>query len=569
METGKMQWLIDRINDGKAEYQIHKAGGGKRTHGVIQCPTGYGKSGMIFEDIIWHMLDTKKKGQRLVVNLSTPIIKLCAQQGVDLFSVINGVAKKLGINTRKIRVYNNNSGSGNQLYVENEQISMISGVTCRSFSEFTDDFVGGGLLEPQFQIAIVISCHKSVGKFIGKLGKQALLNTRVVTYLDEAHTVTMSNEECDDDELVKIDLQKLCAICNYLYLVSATNKQELVRIVNSFDTGRDDDDDFIVEITPHQAIDENIICAPTISYQCTDDGIVTPDICKWFMNLVRNNNTEIVHKILVTCNSQEQLKQLRVKLSEMYPVFSTCSNEGAVMQYGKDKKEYGDGVKVFIDDIDKCAAHCFVLHVRQLISGIDVKSISDVIMSKADIDNLNSYDTMVQIIGRALRLGGERGIGFDDRKKKTAYTLVVTTGDKKDDLVNSKLSQFFIRYYGTGNIRFTKSFDKNVKPDSIMHDLMLFEERDLFSAKNGNLLSFVYKEVLIDIEDYVRELTKDRMCFDFWGNPLPYGTKEHEDYVESIIAKFEFGTDSLYLTRFNKNKDLRDAVISLLKKYGF
>ena len=118
-----MQWLIDRINDGKAEYYIHNACGGKRTHGAVQCPTGYGKSGMIFEDIIWHMLDTKKKGQRLVVNLSTPIIKLCAQQGVDLFSVINGVARKLKINTGKIRVYNNNSGSSNQLYVENEQIS--------------------------------------------------------------------------------------------------------------------------------------------------------------------------------------------------------------------------------------------------------------------------------------------------------------------------------------------------------------------------------------------------------------------------------------------------------------
>lgn len=563
MNDNKMQWLIDRVNSGKAEYDIHDACGGNRTHGAIQCPTGYGKSGMIFQDIIWHILDTRAKGERLLVNLSTPIIKLCAQQGIDLLNVVSAVSGTLGIDTRRIGLYNNNSGQSDRLY--DKKLLREMRTNCKSFKkDFLGDFAPNGLFDPAYDIAIVISCHKSVHYFTEMLEKNPPLGMRVVCYLDEAHTVTMSkNEECLDDECVNIDMDRLGAVCNYLYLVSATNKQNLVSAVNAFDFGQDDDS-FLIEITPHRAFKENIICNPVLSFQCVEEGMITPKICKWFMAQVKNANNRIVHKVLVTCYSQEQLKQLRKELKDVYPVFSTCSDEGAVFEHGKESREYGDDVISFMEDIENCGQHCFVLHVRQLISGIDVKSITDVILSKADVDNMNSYATAVQIIGRALRLGKERGIPSDKRVKKFANVLVVTNGALGESMVNSKLAQFFVRYYGTGNIYFTKDFDENVRPDTEKVELDLFTERNLFRGKD--LKEYMYKEVYINVEEYVRDRVAVTALLSSAG--VPYGKKDHDDLVKTILGQFEPGAENIYLTRFCTDSAISDKVVELLDKYG-
>ena len=57
-----------------------------------------------------------------------------------------------------------------------------------------------------------------------------------------------------------IDLENLCRICNNLYLISATNKKNLVEIVNSYNGVNDDS--YIFNIIPADAIEDNIICAP-------------------------------------------------------------------------------------------------------------------------------------------------------------------------------------------------------------------------------------------------------------------------------------------------------------------
>lgn len=114
-------------------------------------------------------------------------------------------------------------------------------------------------------------------------------------------------------------------------------------------------------------------------------------------------------------------------------------------------KVYKDVVE-FNNAIDKCNKNCFVLHIRQLISGIDVTSISDCIIQKNDTNNFNSYAPVIQTIGRALRLGDERGVDIEKRKKKYAGVLIVT--NKDNDTVYTDISFFLGAYYGNGNFKF-------------------------------------------------------------------------------------------------------------------
>ena len=100
------------------------------------------------------------------------------------------------------------------------------------------------------------------------------------------------------------------------------------------------------------------------------------------------------------------------------------------MAKNKTRLEYSNNkfndVVSFIKAIDDCKENCFILHIRQLISGIDVSSISDCIIQKNDTDNYNSYSNIIQTIGRSLRLGKERGKLTEDRLKKHSNVLFVT-----------------------------------------------------------------------------------------------------------------------------------------------
>lgn len=107
MATGKYDWMKDGFNHGTVKFEIYDTG---RHHGTIQMPTGSGKSALIFLDII-RRIDRKDPSRKLVVNISTPIIRLCEQQGNDLLSVISGIkGTTKTIDTNKIAWFINNSG---------------------------------------------------------------------------------------------------------------------------------------------------------------------------------------------------------------------------------------------------------------------------------------------------------------------------------------------------------------------------------------------------------------------------------------------------------------------------
>ena len=563
-EAKKMGWLIDcTIAKNKIESIIANT---NRHHGAISCPTGWGKSGMIFLDMLYRIQQAQENHEKIILNLCTPIIKLCAQQGIDFLEFLSATTKNnkkpicehFNIDKNRICIFNNNSADASKIYQNDEEINVISqyGYDCYKLQDLNDYFIN----DISCNIAIVISCNPSMSKFIDKFKNFTPLKTTIITYLDEAHTISIDNTGIDENT-TKIDLENLCRICNNLYLISATNKKNLVEIVNSYNGVNDDS--YIFNIIPADAIEDNIICAPIIGFTYTKDGVIDANTCISFMQQVRNANNRIYHKILITCNDIAHMKNLRKSLCvKGYTIFATNSNEGVYMVDNKeDRIKEIDNVKSFIDAIDSYQGNCFVLHCQQLISGIDVPCITDTILSKSNTDNDNTYITIIQTIGRCLRLGKERGVNVENRDKKYANVLFVTT--ENNTKVADDLSKFVLSYYGAGNLKFTMNFGTNKHTNTNKADLNLYtNEKTIFGTQ-----VYFYNELILKIEAYIKEkcLSHKRWCV---LHNLVAEKMLQKDLIFLEQQCNEFINGEIYVTKYVGDKTLKKEIDKLLRKYN-
>ena len=551
MATGKMKWLNDGINKGTVTYEIYDTG---RHHGTIQMPTGSGKSALIFLDII-RRIDRKDPSRKLVVNISTPIIRLCEQQGNDLLSVISGIkGTPKTIDTNKITWFINNSGDAS---------NYVTYFDMYRFSDINDYF----LESKKNDVAIIISCHKSLNKVIRWMNKVIKDDSMIdaVTYIDEAHTISYKDVDPDED-LTKINIKTLCKK-SYVYMVSATPKSDVIKLVNSYDLPDKDNDVPIILETPSEAIRANKICCPNVSIEQTEDGNITADICIDYLNVLKTDGR--IHKILVSCKDSEHLKHLQKQLiAAGYTVFSTCAREGMNTIKGQEDATFENTTHSFKDAIefnnaiDKCNKDCFVLHIRQLISGIDVTSISDCIIQKNDTNKFNSYAPVIQTIGRALRLGDERGVDIEKRKKKYAGVLIVT--NKDNDTVYTDISFFLGAYYGNGNFKFytmSTSMKYSNMGMGIVETGAPGDDKDIFAT--SNVINY-WEKVNIDIKNYIKEKVKP-----YIEKMQEIGAKNLQGQlqcaVDIIENKYKMNIESVDLFKYIYDNNFRNDIIKIFE----
>ena len=542
MAENKMQWLIEDHKNGKISYEIQST---HRKHGAISKPTGSGKSSLFINDIIYRIIN--HSGKKLMINISTPIIKLCEQQGNDLMEVIEGVKEYYGINTNEIKYFINNSGDIDS-YKNNKSSSL------HTFSSIYKNFINSS----KCNIAIVINCHPSLSeRMIPWLKKLNNENIDIVTYIDEAHTISSKIATEQDD--TTIDLNVLCEKSS-VYLVSATNKQELVKIVNSYDGVYDDS--YIILETPADAINTNKICAPKVHIKQTTSGEIDFDICNEFMNMITKDGN--IHKVLITCKDTKSLKSLKNQLKENgYKVFSTCSAEGMnwsdTVEYENSNHKFNDVVS-FIKAIDECKTNCFILHIRQMISGIDVGSISDCIIQKNDTDNFNSYSNVIQTIGRSLRLGKERGINVENRSKKYANVLFVT--EESNKTIYSDIEKFLISYYGIGQYEFHIG-NAGIKHSSTTEDIDLGWENMFNNVSSGDTINY-WENIKTNIRKYILEKVKPIIDINKEFG-VPY-RKDIENEIDLIEKKYNESLNGIYIFKYIENKDLRNEVEKIMNE---
>ena len=550
MATGKMSWLIEKHKNGNVSYEIQNT---HRNHGAISKPTGSGKSALFINDIIYRIIHRENK--KLMVNISTPIIKLCEQQGNDLMETLEGVASTYNINLNEVTYFINNSGD-TDAYKKNTESALHS----FNKASFSKEFIN----HPQHNVAIIINCHPSLSERMIpwlKLNNTDELN--IVTYIDEAHTISsriVSSENIDDTE---IDLKTLCEKSS-VYLVSATNKQELVKIVNSFD-GINNDSYIIIE-SPAEAIEANKICAPKVHIKQTTTGEIDFNVCNNFMKFISTDNN--IHKVLVSCKDTKHLETLYKELKDGgYKVYYTCSKTGMNgdgtdnLEFTNSNHKFNDVIS-FIKAIDECKTNCFILHIRQMISGIDVSSISDCIIQKNDTNIFNSYSNVIQTIGRSLRLGSERGKNIEERTKKYANILFVT--EEANESIYQDIDYFLINYYGLGHYKFNIG-KPGIKNSSNNEESVETAWQNMFiPTSSGEEINY-WENVEVNIEQYI--LNKVKPLFDNFENYIgKISYNDIEEQINIIEKKYNENLNGIYIFKYIENKDLRKAIEEIMSK---
>ena len=537
--TNKMQWFIDKYNSNKLDYKI------ANTHanfGTVVMPTGYGKSSVVYEDIL-HTIDTID-ATKVIFNISCPILKLTQQFISDLFSILREIDND---KINGIRFYINSSDNGNNY--SDALRSIGDGIDANSFSNI-DKFFN----DNDARFAIVASCHKSLAKFINKSAKFNDNTAFVINYIDEAHLIDL-HTNLDEDDVVAIDVDKMCRYSIKTYAFTATPNEDVTKAINKYNINSQQN--YIIHVRPIEAIKENIIVAPLVKFIPIGENDHISE--KALIAIMKNaivENPNINHKILVTLKASEDLKELRESLEKLnYKVFSTCAKYG----FGtKEEIKNEDDINKFINDVDSYDGHCFVLHIRQLIQGIDIKSLTDCVLLNTSHGNQKHYRHTIQTIGRILRpYTGERGINKDLRKKKVGrvYFLVPDSAEE----ARSNIEQFVFRYYGFDNV----TFESYSYSEAGIHQNDLFD--NLPHNYTGNDNSAII-ELLCNIEKYIDSQIAPKIKFE-----LKHKAKRKKSIIEAeakqILAKFDAFGKEYNSVELLDNTDLLNKILKMFNKY--
>lgn len=565
-KTNKMQWLIDKYNNGSIEYLIRDT---RENKGTIVAPTGFGKSGVMSADSIWHINNTND-GEKIILHFATPILKLGVQFMNDLTSVITEIFKDK-CDKGEFMFFINSSADGRDYNLDGLNVD------ANRFEFDIEKFEKSTTAK----YALVISCFDSIYKFADKMDYLKSFS-KVATYIDEAHLIVhetrddKSYDNLSEDSKVRwSNLEKLCE-GDYIYALTATPDKYVTSIINK-SANKANLNEYIININASSLIADNIIL-PVKTFLCKvnsnktfndrESTILTSEHCMMFMEMVREDNPNIYHKILVTASNTDHLRSLQDTLSRKgYKVFSTCSRDGA-MSAENDEMTDIDEV-AFINEVDSYEGDCFVIHIKQLRQGIDIKTITDIIMYNSTRVNDGVKRTIVQTIGRSLRpMMGERGVDIEERTKKHSNALFLI-GENDYDAVKSQMFNFIIEYYGVKGVTaftndVTLSFGKVGKFKGTINP---FPTNTGFGDDYFNVLDIIIEELLMKIGEYIKSVIKPRydMALRLTGgkpsrNLIPMALAE----VKNKFSLYDGEHDTATLLT---DTEFMDAVMELFKKY--
>lgn len=163
----------------------------------------------------------------------------------------------------------------------------------------------------------------------------------------------------------------------------------------------------------------------------------------------RSEEDHLYRKVLITCFPGDELQQLRDKFKSMgiAVAWTSAATKKWISIPGEEDKEI-KLVSDFSKQITDYEGNMVILHIKQMIAGVDVNAITSVILRVFD-NTAPNIVKMIQTIGRALRFAaGERGKPENERLKKCGevYCMVQEECWTEDSRF---LIRFFNLIYGT------------------------------------------------------------------------------------------------------------------------
>lgn len=360
--------------------------------------------------------------------------------------------------------------------------------------------------EKQYRITVV--CNPTLQadeKFLDKLNDNTVIKH---FYFDETHTLKKEPKSIDI-ELVEtkksgeakknwVNYKKIFNMISQnngsCHFVSATPTKDNFDTILENNFGLNYDDCFAYRITPLEAINAHMIVPPEFKInKC--DKLTTVSILQMIeivvndINKIKEEKPEYKARILITVNSVDELvyaeRQLNAKYGDEYDVYSTCCAE----KKKKNLSKISDDIIAFKDCIENNERSCFVVHIRQIIAGIDIPSFTHAVFN---MESTTNFIAPIQITGRVLRPGHRFADGSADLTVKNVGYVYVNIEANCDIAV--KAARTLVDYYG--------AIFKFLKPE-------FFEGYSNGSNNRHKRMSQFEDEVaMAAFEDYIKKFLK-------------------------------------------------------------
>lgn len=510
-----MQWLIDAINSNQAEKIFRfRLSDSYLRYGTVCMPTGTGKSGVMIDNILRNIVcGIRNRMIPTVINISCPTLKLAQQLITDLFEVIDGVIHE---KRDTICLVLNSSDSASHYHTYG--FSVYSG----NFSDSLE------LALKENRIIIVASCHRSMQKFINVIeDKKAHTSISLSNYIDESHMLSVKGAFNYSDD-PRVDLLKLKELSFQLYLFSATPDLCMTKMIS-----RNNMEEYIYRMYPIEAIRENLILPPRI--RCFRTAL--PNNVEIYEYVLEESKMFGGNrKIMVTLKSTDEMRHVTDILEQRgYKVFGACAADGFT---GED--DLTDAVK-FAEAVDAWDGDCFVLQIKQLTQGTDIRTLTDAVIPVSNDIGPKTYRHLLQTMGRVMRAApGERGMDYEHRTKKAGNIFFIVDDDSSLNKEES-LKRFAMRYYSMECTEYGEGFSTSAE---------MTEE---------------VKSTKRDITDCV---IRESSVIKFFVNAMGESV-EHE--AENIIMKIDselYGIDVKNIPEYHllDNRSLIDYTVNEIKK---
>jgi superfamily II DNA or RNA helicase len=326
----------------------------------------------------------------------------------------------------------------------------------------------------------------------------------------------LENENCDNKSFIQI-IREFSKLNNNVYLSATIDK-------------RDDFKFYQKDI--REMIEKGYLCDYTINIPIFAEDPTNISVCKY---LIKNH-----HNIIVYCNSQKDGKSIN---KIMNSIMKGCSE---YIDCNTSKKKRNDIINNY-----KSGKLPFLVNVRILVEGFDSPITNGVCFMSLP----SSGTTLIQIIGRALRLDPKRG--------KTMAKVILPFSKKEDE----KAIKNFMQVIAKNDSRIRKSyenkklggyldlenvFDEETFNDNsdLMNDVELKYELIFNSIGELKNIEEIWMKKLEEVKKYIDEnknrpsgMSKDKRIkiLGIWLQRQLYNYKTNKDIMknDTIYSKFK------------------------------
>lgn len=392
--------------------------------------------------------------------------------------------------------------------------------------------------EKQYRITVV--CNPTLQndeKFLDKLTEDDVVKH---FYFDESQTLkkdqTVNTEEDNQNNKNWVNYEKIFTIINMTsvkgscHMVSATPTKDNFETIMENNFGMSYEDCFAYRLTPREAINARMILEPQFYFKrCSklkvDTILVRIEDVINDINKEKEKNISYKARILVTVASTADLnwivKRLLEKYGSDYDVYSTSCMD----KKKKNNETISEDICAFKKAIEENERSCFVVHIKQIIAGIDIPSFTHTVFN---MEATTNFITPIQIVGRVLR--PER---FPDgtanlTKKKFGYIYV---NIENNNILAEKAARTLIGYYG--NIfEFLKPdfFEGYTNGSNVRHKQMSQFGDDITAYNFTNTIENFLKDLAVNIK-------VDEQEDKYLGISIDYNNQYIKTQIETIIKR--------------------------------